>query len=374
MSLSSQIKVPAQVKGAVGGGSGGGATSLDGLSDVAITSAASGDFLRNNGTNFVNTPLSETDITNAGGALASSVTSEASTRASADTALAAPSYVTLSTTSTLGNERVLTGTTNQITVTDGGAGGNVTLSAPQNLHTGASPQFAGIELGHANDTTITRTGAGVVAVEGAEVTTNTGTQTLSNKTLAGFTQTGAITATGTHSAPTMSATSQYRDASGNWVFNSGAGGYALFGAANYGTTTASDRGIGFIQDCSVISAAMGMARYPTGLVLQTTAVGCIGQHAKLQTRANSTAYTICTLATGDTARVLFEDSQDKQAVAKVSTSGVVTFTSDSHADYVASSSPASGEIGVYVTGGNLTIKPGSAGSRGIAAFPLRGIA
>lgn len=62
MSLSSQIKVPAQVKGAVGGGSGGGATSLDGLSDVVITSAASGDFLRNNGSNFVNTPLSAADI------------------------------------------------------------------------------------------------------------------------------------------------------------------------------------------------------------------------------------------------------------------------------------------------------------------------
>lgn len=51
------------------------------------------------------------------------------------------------------------------------------------LATTDSPQFAGINLGHASDTTITRTGAGVIAVEGVEVTTNTGTQTLSNKTL-----------------------------------------------------------------------------------------------------------------------------------------------------------------------------------------------
>lgn len=51
-------------------------------------------------------------------------------------------------------------------------------SSDQNLElTGA------IELGHASDTTIARTGAGVIAVEGVEVTTNTATQTLTNKTL-----------------------------------------------------------------------------------------------------------------------------------------------------------------------------------------------
>jgi len=193
-------------------------------------------------------------------------------------------------------------------------------------------------------------------------------------TTPGLTSTAAVQLTGTQSSPGSGFSGFYRDASGNIIFNGSSSGSIQFGAGNYVTTTASDRGIGFIQDCSVISAAMGVARYATGLILQTTAVGCIGQHAKLQTRSNSTAYTICTLATGDTARVLFEDSQDKQAVAKVTTAGVVSFTSDSHADYVASSSPASGEIGVYVTGGNLTIKPGSAGTRGIAAFPLRGIA
>ena len=40
--------------------------------------------------------------------------------------------------------RTITGTTNQITVTDGdGVSGNPTLSLPQDIHTGASPTFAG---------------------------------------------------------------------------------------------------------------------------------------------------------------------------------------------------------------------------------------
>jgi hypothetical protein len=60
-------------------------------------------------------------------------------------------YVTIATNATLTNERVLTGTTNQITVTDNGAGSTVVLSAPQNLHTSATPQFARMGLGNAAD-------------------------------------------------------------------------------------------------------------------------------------------------------------------------------------------------------------------------------
>jgi hypothetical protein len=79
------------------------------------------------------------------------------------------SYVALGTNATLTNERVLTGTTNQIAITDNGAGGTVVLSTPQNLHTAATPQFASLELGHASDTTLTRASAGVLAVEGVNV-------------------------------------------------------------------------------------------------------------------------------------------------------------------------------------------------------------
>lgn len=42
------------------------------------------------------------------------------------------------------------------------------------LGTAASPQFAGINLGHASDTTITRVSAGVVAIEGVNVVTTAG--------------------------------------------------------------------------------------------------------------------------------------------------------------------------------------------------------
>ena len=41
--------------------------------------------------------------------------------------------------------RTITGTANQISVADGdGAGGNPTLSTPQDIHTGATPTFAGM--------------------------------------------------------------------------------------------------------------------------------------------------------------------------------------------------------------------------------------
>lgn len=51
------------------------------------------------------------------------------------------------------------------------------------LATTDSPQFAGINLGHASDTTLTRTGAGVVAIEGVEVVTVSASQTLTGKTI-----------------------------------------------------------------------------------------------------------------------------------------------------------------------------------------------
>lgn len=56
------------------------------------------------------------------------------------------SYVTLSTDSTLPNERVLTGTANQVNVTDNGAGSTVVLSTPQNIHTAATPTFSNLTL------------------------------------------------------------------------------------------------------------------------------------------------------------------------------------------------------------------------------------
>src|SRR3990167_10371056 len=54
------------------------------------------------------------------------------------------SYVVIGVNGSLSAERVLTGTANQITLTDNGANGTIVLSAPQNLHTAATPTFAGL--------------------------------------------------------------------------------------------------------------------------------------------------------------------------------------------------------------------------------------
>ena len=69
--------------------------------------------------------------------------------AATDTSTLAPydaTYVTLSVDATLTAERVLTGTSNQITITDNGAGSTVVLSTPQNIHTAATPTFSSLNL------------------------------------------------------------------------------------------------------------------------------------------------------------------------------------------------------------------------------------
>ena len=48
---------------------------------------------------------------------------------------------------------------------------------PQDQATTASPQFAGVNLGHASDTTLTRVSAGVMAVEGLNIVTGLGAMT-----------------------------------------------------------------------------------------------------------------------------------------------------------------------------------------------------
>jgi len=60
------------------------------------------------------------------------------------------------------------------------------------LVVGANPQLTTIELGHASDTTLARSAAGKVTIEGVEITTVSNTQTLTNKTLTDPVITGAI--------------------------------------------------------------------------------------------------------------------------------------------------------------------------------------
>lgn len=55
-------------------------------------------------------------------------------------------FVTQASDATLTAERVLTGTSNQIILTDGGANSTLTLTTPQNIHTAATPTFASLTL------------------------------------------------------------------------------------------------------------------------------------------------------------------------------------------------------------------------------------
>lgn len=87
-------------------------------------------------------------------------------------------YVTLATDATLTQERVLTGTANQVIITDNGAGSTVVLSLPQSIHTGASPTFTGLTLSGLGNTGVLYSDSGVVSVD----TTNF-TWDKTNKTL-----------------------------------------------------------------------------------------------------------------------------------------------------------------------------------------------
>ena len=58
--------------------------------------------------------------------------------------------------------------------TDPVAESGATLRTSIGVGTGDSPQVTGIELGHANDTTITRVSSGLLAVEGVNLASQTG--------------------------------------------------------------------------------------------------------------------------------------------------------------------------------------------------------
>lgn len=77
-------------------------------------------------------------------------------------------YVTLATNATLTQERVLTGTANQITITDNGAGSTVVLSTPQNIHIGASPTFV-------TETLSGLTASRAIVTDGSKVLTSSAT-------------------------------------------------------------------------------------------------------------------------------------------------------------------------------------------------------
>lgn len=97
-------------------------------------------------------------------------------------------FVVTSPSAGLTNERVLTGTANQVAVTPGA--GTVTLSAPQDLHTAAAPQFGRLGLGTAAHATNP-----ITTAVGFEVG-STGVVSAAASTVAAPTL--SVTQTGTH--------------------------------------------------------------------------------------------------------------------------------------------------------------------------------
>jgi hypothetical protein len=93
----------------------------------------------------------------------------------------APAAVTANVTQTLQDVAgtiLVTGGTD-VAVADGGTGASTAAAAATNLGlgTGDSPQFTAVNIGHASDTTVSRSSAGVIAVEGVAVPLNSTTNT-----------------------------------------------------------------------------------------------------------------------------------------------------------------------------------------------------
>jgi len=185
--------------------------SIDNLSDVAITGAADGDFLRYNGANWINDPVNLTTdtvgdyvaklasgtgitITNNSGegatpniSIDSTVVTTADTGTVTSTMIANGTIVNADIDASAAIDKTkISGTAitaaDTSTVTNTMLAGSIALTKLLSDTTTALG-LGTIELGHATDTTIARSAAGVITVEGVEVVTISSSQTLTNKTI-----------------------------------------------------------------------------------------------------------------------------------------------------------------------------------------------
>lgn len=131
----------------------------------------------------------------------------------------------------------ITGITD-LAIADGGTGASTAAAAATNLGLGTtdSPQFLAVNIGNATDTTVTRVSAGVIAVEGKTVVTETGGQTV--QFAAGSNTAPSITTTGDTNTGIFfpAADSVSLTTGGSERFRFGSSGQIGIGGATYGTS------------------------------------------------------------------------------------------------------------------------------------------
>ena len=145
--------------------SGGTVTGPSGTWDSGGLDIATSDSYAVNGTDILSDSAGTMTLSNID---ALDATSEASIEAAIDTLANLTAATSLASVGTITSG---TWSATDVAVAAGGTGASDAATARTNLGvgTGDSPQFTGIELGHASDTTLTRPAAGVLAVEGVVV-------------------------------------------------------------------------------------------------------------------------------------------------------------------------------------------------------------
>lgn len=102
-----------------------------------------------------------------------------------------------------------------------------TINTVQNIRTSDTVQFAALNLGHATDTTIGRTGAGQINVEGVDIPSISSAHTLTNKSISGATNTLTAIPISAHAATGTPSATTYLRGDNTWATPAGGSGSAV---------------------------------------------------------------------------------------------------------------------------------------------------